>query len=163
MGNDLPDMFNTKLMIFWGWNPAENYPALKNYYLSLAKERGMKIILIDPRYTMDAEIYADQWIPIRRDTDTAMAIAMANVLFKQNLVDQTFVSKWIEPTGLQKYKDYVLGNSDGVDKTPQWAETITGVPAETITALATLWANSKPVALKITLNIGRKQFGEDAS
>ena len=92
-----------------------------------------------------------------------MAIAIANVLFKQNLVDQTFVSNWVEPTGLQKYKDYVLGNSDGVDKTPQWAETITGVPAETITALATLWANSKPVALKVSLTVGRKQFGEDAS
>ena len=63
MGNDLPDMFNTKLMIFWGWNPGENYPALKNYYLSLAKERGMKIILIDPRYTMDGG-------DIRRSMDT---------------------------------------------------------------------------------------------
>jgi anaerobic dimethyl sulfoxide reductase subunit A len=164
MGNDLPDLFNTKLAIFWGWNAAENYPNIKNYYLLLARERGMKIIVIDPRYTVDAEIYADQWIPIRRDTDTAMALALANVLFKENLVDQAFASKWIEPTGLQKYKDYVLGISDDkVDKTPEWAETITGVPAETIRELARLWAKSKPVALKVTLNIGRRQFGEDTS
>ncbi len=164
VGNELPDMFNTKLMIFWGWNPSENYPSANTYYLSLAKDRGMKIILIDPRYTMDAEIYADQWIPIRRNTDTAMALAIANVLFKENLVDQTFASKWIEPTGLQKYKDYVLGNSDDkVDKTPEWAETITGIPAETTRALAELWGKSKPVALKVTLNIGRLQFGEDTS
>jgi anaerobic dimethyl sulfoxide reductase subunit A len=163
-GNDSTDAFNTKLMIFWGWNPSENNPSVNAYYMLLAKERGTKFIVIDPRYTMDAEIYADQWIPIRRDTDTALAIAMANVLFKENLVDQAFVSKWVEPTGLQKYKDYVLGNSDDmVDKTPEWAETITGVPAETIRELARLVAKSKPVAFRVSLIIGRKQFGEDAS
>jgi anaerobic dimethyl sulfoxide reductase subunit A len=164
LGNDTVDMFNTKLMIFWGWNPAENNPSVNAYYMLLAKERGMKIIVIDPRYTMDSEIYADQWIPIRRDTDTAMALAIANVLFKENLVDQTFVSKWVEPEGLQKYKDYVLGSTDDkVDKTPEWAETITGVPAETTKELARLWAKSKPVALRVSLIVGRKQFGEDAS
>ena len=90
-----------------------------------------------------------------------MMIAMANVWFKEDLCDKEFITKWVEPEGLRQWKDYVLGASDGVDKTPQWAEKICGVPAETITEFARLYARSKPVNLNISFSLGRQFWGEN--
>ena len=63
------------------------------------REKGTPIIAIDHRYTWTAESLATQFIPIRPGTDVVLAMAMANVIFKQNLWDQDFVTKWVEPTG----------------------------------------------------------------
>ncbi|MFC2052623.1 molybdopterin-dependent oxidoreductase, partial [Chloroflexota bacterium] len=66
-----------------------------------------------------------------------------------------------EPDGLQRWKAYVLGMDDSVDKTPQWAERICGVPAETIGEFARLYARSKPVNLNVSWSIGRQFYGEN--
>ena len=55
------------------------------------------------------------------------------------------------------------GMGDGVDKTPQWAESICGVPAETIAAFARLYARSKPVNLNTAWTLGRQFYGENGS
>jgi len=133
----------------------------------MAREQGIPVIAIDHRYTWTTESLADQWIPIRPGTDVAMIFAIANVLFKQNLYDQAFVSKWVEPTGFAQWKDYILGNAAGddgkIDRTPEWAEAICGVPAATIRAFAQLYASSKPVNLLCGGSTGRQIFGENQS
>ena len=69
-----------------------------------------------------------------------MMLAVANVLFKENLYNANFVSKYVEPTGFAKWKAYVLGQTAGpdgaIDRTPEWAAPICGVPAATIRAFA---------------------------
>ena len=67
------------------------------YNLLHAKEGGIPIISIEPRYTQSVEVLADQWIPIRPTTDVAMMTAMANVWFKEDLCDkaQTHPFIWI--------------------------------------------------------------------
>ena len=107
----------------------------------------MKFISIDPRYTVDAQALNAQWIPIRQGTDMALILAMADVMFQQNLVNQAFVTQYVEPTGFATWKNYVTGVSDGVEKSPQWAAAITGIPAATIQALTQLYASSKPSKL----------------
>jgi anaerobic selenocysteine-containing dehydrogenase len=92
-----------------------------------------------------------------------MMVAMANVWFKEDLCDQAFIDKYVDTVGLEKWKDYVLGISDGTDKTPEWAETICGVPTETIAAFARLYAKSKPVNLNVALSLGRQFYGENGS
>ena len=90
-----------------------------------------------------------------------MMIAMANIWFKEDLCDKEFIKKWVDPDGLQHWKEYVLGTADGIDKTPQWAEKICGVPAETITEFARLYARSKPVNLNTAWSLGRQFYGEN--
>jgi anaerobic dimethyl sulfoxide reductase subunit A len=153
----------SKLIVLWGLNPASIMSSGMTYNLLQAKERGIPIICIEPRYTMSAEVLADQWIPIRPTTDVAMMIAMANVWFKEDLCDEEFVERWVEPEGLLRWKAYVLGKEDGVDKTPEWAERICGVPAETIEGFARLYARSKPVNLSVSLSLGRQFYGENAT
>lgn len=158
---DEVQIFNAKLIVLWGLNPLSTLSGAWAYNLLRARERGIPIIAIEPRYTPSVELLADQWIPIRPTTDVAMMIAMANVWFREDLCDQSFVAQYVEPVGLDQWKSYVLGMEDGIDKTPAWAETICGVPAETITEFARLYARSKPVNLNVAMAVGRQFYGEN--
>ena len=158
---DEGNMLKAKLIVLWGFNPGTTLSNHVVYTMMRARERGIPIISIEPRYTPTAETVASQWIPIRPTTDVAMMIAMANVWFKENLCDNDFIKKYVEPKGLQAWKEYVLGVTDSTDKTPQWAEQICGVPAETITQFARLYARSKPVNLHTAWSLGRQFYGEN--
>jgi len=159
-----PDMLaNAKLIVIWGYDPTigSNGPAFQfAYYVKLARERGIPVIFIDPRYTMGAAVLADQWIPIKPGTDTAMFMALAYELFKTDQWEKGFVSKYVEPEGFEKWRAYVLGESDGIPKTPEWAEIKCAVPAETIRALAHLVGNTRPSWLCCHWGVSRKSRGE---
>ena len=158
-GNSRDDLLNSRLVIMWGWNPADTvWVTNTSFYLAKAREAGVKIISVDPRFTDSAATFADQWIPIRPGTDTAMLIAMAYVMIEENLQDQKFLDTYT--VGFDKLKDYVLGMEDGVAKTPKWAEEITGVPADTIANLAREYAGVKPAALIVSFAPGRSAMGE---
>ena len=153
------DLVNSKLIIMWGWDPASTVSGTSTcWHLSRAKERGTKFISVDPRYTDSAATFADQWIPIRPSTDTAMVIGMAYVMIAENLYDREFIDTYT--IGFDKFKDYVLGEEDGIVKTPAWAEGITGVPAAIIEGLAREYATTKPAALMPSGAPGRTAYGE---
>ncbi len=159
------DGFNTKAVILWGWDPTTaggtgGPGSYVSYILKLITEKGIPAISVDVRYSAAAKITKAQWIPIRSGTDTAALLALANVLFKEDKWDKTYVANFVEPTGFQQWKDYVLGTSDGVDKTPQWAEPITGIPAQTLTALAEFFASHLPCLFVASCGPGRQYMGD---
>jgi anaerobic dimethyl sulfoxide reductase subunit A len=158
-GNARADLVNAKMIILWGCNPAETiFGTETRWYLTQAKEKGTKIICIDPRFTKSAATWASLWIPIRPGTDTALIVAMAYVIVKQGLQDQHFLDTYT--VGFGKFRDYVTGAEDGIAKTPSWAEKITGVPKETIEALAREYASTKPAAIIPGFGPGRTARGE---
>jgi len=157
-GNHESTYVDSKLIIMWGFNPATCHYGLgtKNYFMK-AKEKGAKIIVIDPRMSDTVMTMADTWIPIRPSSDTALIDAMAHTIWKEGLQDQQFMDKFCigfdedhmpdsVPTG-ESYHSHVFGLRDGVEKTPQWAEKITGIPASVIRELAIEYACTKPAAL----------------
>jgi len=161
-GNSREDLLNSRLLILWGWNPANNiWDPETNLYLARVREKGIKIIGIDPRYTDTVATFAHQWIPIRPGTDTAMLIAMAYVIITENLQDQAFIEKYT--TGFEEYRDYVLGKTDNIPKTPAWAEEMTTVPAEVTVALARQYATMKPATLIVGWGPARAAMGEQYS
>ena len=109
---------------------------------------------------MAASVLADQWIPIKPGTDTAMFMALAYVLFKEDLWNKQFVDKYVEPEGFKQWREYVLGITDNIQKTPEWAEKICAVPSETIDALARLIGHTKPAWLCCHWGVSRKSHGE---
>jgi len=159
MGNSREDFLNSRLIILWGWNPAVscNFGNTR-LYLAKAREAGVKIISVDPRHTDSAAVFAQQWIPIRPGTDTAMLLAMAYVLITKNLHDHTFLNNYT--VGFEEFKKYIMGKEDGVPKDPNWAEEITGVPSHTIITLARDFASKKPAALIDGFAVGRTAYGE---
>jgi len=128
------------------------------------------VICIDPRMSMSAISLADEWIPIRPGTDTAMMSAMTYVMISENLYDADFIHKYCVgfdssqmPPGLESeesYKDYILGNKDGIPKTPKWAEKITAVPAKTIIRITREYASQKPAVLYQGYAMQRRAYGE---
>ena len=153
------DLLNSKLIVMWGWDPCTTIQNTNtSWYLIQAKEAGIRIISIDPRFTSSTAIFADQWIPIRPGTDTAMLIAMAHVIITDNTQDQEFLDRFT--VGFDEFKAYVLGIDDGAPKTPEWAAQITGVPADTIRQLAREYAGSRPAALIAGIGPGRSAYGE---
>ncbi len=131
VANTRDDLLNSRLILMWGWNPSDTIQSTNTtFYVAQAKEKGCKIISVDPKYTDTTGMFADEWIPIRPSTDTAMLIAMAYVMVQEGLYDKTFVDRYT--LGFEQYKNYLLGAEDRVLKTPAWAEEITGVPAATI-------------------------------
>jgi len=163
VGFEAPDLFNSNLIVLWGWNPLIHWFGAVPYYLKLARERGIPVICIDPRYSPSAEVLADQWIPIRPGTDLAMLLAIAQVLFAEDLYDKEYVAQWVEPQGFHKWRAYVMGDEDGEAKTPEWAEEKCGVPAETIREFARLYARSKPVHLQFHYAPAKIHQGEYAA
>ena len=82
--------------------------------MKLVQERGCKFILIDPVYNVSADILGAQWIPIRPGTDTAFGLAVAHVLYTEDLYDHDYVAKWVEPEGFEEWRKYIVGDVDGV-------------------------------------------------
>ncbi len=153
------DLFNCGLIILWARDPVASRPRGNAVlYLTKARESGARIVYVGPVYNNSAVAFAHQWIPIRPGTDAAMLIAMAYVMITENLQDQAFLDKYT--IGFDRFKEYVLGNEDGVPKTPAWAEGITGVPAATIASLAREYATTKPAALMPSPAPGRTAYGE---
>ena len=159
VGHSREDLLNSKLIILWGWDPARMISGTNTMYQVIqARENGAKVIAIDPRYHDTAATVADEWIPIRPGTDTAMMVAMANVMIRENLHDKAFLDKYT--VGFDKFSQYVLGQEDGIDKTPQWASEICGVETDTIVSLAREYAATKPAALMDCQGPARSAMGE---
>ena len=170
-GNQRQDWLNSRLILMWGWNPAEMRDGTNSdYFLKLARQNGAKIVCIDPRHSLSAAALADEWIPIRPGTDAAMMTAMAYVMLTEGLLDIHFIHKYClgwdaatMPPGLEgeeSYSDYLLGARDGTPKTPAWAEAITAVPAQTIARIAREYATRKPAMLYQGYGMQRRAYGE---
>jgi anaerobic dimethyl sulfoxide reductase subunit A len=159
VGHSREDLLNSKLIIMWGWDPARMISGTDTIFnLIKAKEKGIKIVSIDPRFTDSAVVLADKWIPIIPGTDVAMMVAMAYIIIKEKLQDQQFLDKYT--VGFEYFKSYVMGDEDGIPKTPEWAEKITSVPATVIKDLALEYATTKPAALMDCQGPARSAIGE---
>ncbi|HTK90096.1 MAG TPA: molybdopterin-dependent oxidoreductase [Verrucomicrobiae bacterium] len=170
-GREPMDYVNSRLMLLWGWSPGDGHFGTGSMqYLRWAKQRGVRMICVDPRVTRTSAQVADEHVFIRPGTDAAMLLAMAEMIVSEGLHDQAFLDRHVQgfdeatlPAGAPagaSYRSYLLGLSDGIRKTPEWAEPLCGVPAATIRRLAREFATSKPAALHTGYAPGRTAYGE---
>ena len=144
-------------MILWGHNPNETVFGHTNHYFQQMKRSGTRFIVVDPRYSDTVASLADQWVPLLPTTDNALMDAMMYVIISENLHDSAFIARHAIgfdentlPEGVpaeESLMAYLFGEKDGVKKTPEWAERITHVPAQTIRQLARDYATTRPAAL----------------
>ncbi|MFT0846959.1 DMSO/selenate family reductase complex A subunit [Actinomycetaceae bacterium L2_0104] len=175
--NSTVDGQNSKLQVMFGLNQIETRMSGGGELYNLQhirKEKGIRTIVIDPRYSETALTIGDQWIAIRPGTDAALVAGLVHVMIAENLHDQDFLDTYCvgfddahlpegAPAG-SSYRAYVEGKGpDGIAKTPQWAADITGVPAETIVELAREIASAKPCAITAGWGMQRRANGENQS
>ena len=132
----------------WGWSPGDGHFGTGTFeYLRWARQRGTRIVCVDPRRTRTSRALADEHVFIRPSTDAAALIAMTQVIVAEGLQDQAFLDRLVlgfdeahlpargAPRAPRTARTS-MGEADGVPKTPEWAAPITGVPAATLRRLA---------------------------
>jgi thiosulfate reductase/polysulfide reductase chain A len=153
MGDERPlaDFLQSRYIMLFGWNPTS---AIKWVYLprilTKAVESGARLVIVDP-YLSDTAAHAAEWVPIRPGTDGAMALAMANVIVREKLYDETFIKDWT--IGFEEYAGYLQTT------TPEWAEKITSIPASNIERLARELAGNKPALVDTWSGPGQQSNG----
>ena len=143
MGDDRPlaDFANTKYALVFGWNllAATKWAHLPGIW-NLGRAKGAKMVYVDPFFNQTAA-KADEWVPIRPGTDGAFALALGHEIVKNKWYEDEFIKNY--SVGFDKYAELVK------DKTPEWAEKITSVPAETTRRIAKELASTKPAAVDV--------------
>ncbi len=90
------------------------------------KDLGIKCVHIDPYFNHTAALLGGKWLAPRPATSAALAHAIAYVWITEDLYDKDYVAE--RTTGFDEWQDYLLGDSDGIAKTPEWQEPETGRP-----------------------------------
>ncbi len=138
-------MKNAEMIVFWSSDPESTSGVYGAQEGTIRRDwvRQLKIpvVHIDPYLNSTASFMGGRWIAPRPGTDTAMALAIAQVWLENGSYDQDYVAKRTQ--GLEKWAEYIQGETDGTPKTPEWQEPITGVPARVVRALAEEWGKRK--------------------
>jgi molybdopterin guanine dinucleotide-containing S/N-oxide reductase-like protein len=138
---------NAEMIVFWSNDPDTTRGTYSGQDSSLwrqwLKEKGVKMVFIDPFYNYTNAVMGGKWIAPRQGTDTAIAMAIAHTWITEDTYNKDYVAN--RTIGFEKFKPYVMGETDGVPKTPEWAEAESGVDARVIRTLAREWAAKRTV------------------
>ena len=117
----LPDLEYTNLYLSFGSNPfeGEQWSRWLDHAILDGKERGMKMIVIEPRFS-HAAAKADEWIPVRPGKDVALILALCKQLVENNTIDTAFLTTYTNATQLVGEDGLILKNKDG--KPQVWDE-----------------------------------------
>ena len=151
MTNSIPEIREADLLFVIGSNTTEAHPIIA-MEMKRAVRRGAKLIVADPRAIWLSEI-ADYHLQLAPGTDVALLNAMTHVIIAEGLVDQDFIAKHTE--GFEAVREATR------ETTPEWAETITSVPAQMIRECARLYATTKKAGIYYTLGITEHTHGTD--
>ena len=137
---------HTEMVVYWSADPEASgngvYGAMEGTVRRRwLKELGVKSVVIDPYFNTTGGLLGDKWIAPRLGTDVAVGLAIAFTWLTEGTYDKEYIAG--RTVGFDEWKDYVLGETDGVPKTPEWAERESTVPAREIRALAREWAAKK--------------------
>lgn len=144
---------NSKVVVLWGSNPlvtlkiswvTDDGQAFG--YLEQLKKSGKKIIIIDPVRSETAKYFdkAELISPLP-NTDVTMMLGMAHHLISIGKYDKDFLENYT--IGFDKFKDYVLGKEDGIEKNASWASKICGINEKTIKELAELFFDNRTMMM----------------
>ena len=151
-GVDPESFIHSKFIIIWACNSVSTN--LHHWHIiKEAQKNGSKVVVIDA-YASKTAKEADWHICPKPGTDGALAMAMMHVIIDEGLVDQDYVDNYTVgyPELAEKAKD----------RTPEWAEAITGIPAEDIRKLAREYATTQPSAIRIGVALEKSWGGGQA-
>ena len=148
-GVDPESYIHSKYIVIWACNSMSTN--LHHWHIVHdAKKLGAKVVVIDSYASRTAK-QADWHIAPKPGTDGALAMAVINSIIEQDLVDKDYV------------EHYTIGYDELAERakqrTPEWAEEITGVAAEDIRKLAKELATEQPAAIRMGVALERHQGG----
>ncbi|MCG8324472.1 MAG: molybdopterin oxidoreductase family protein [Thiotrichales bacterium] len=148
-GLDPESYIHSKYIVIWACNSMSTN--LHHWHIVKdAQKKGAKVVVIDAYKSRTAK-EADWHVCPKPSTDGALAMALINSIIEQGLVDQDYVD------------NYTVGYEDLAEHskkhTPEWAEAITGIPADDIRKLARELATQQPAAIRMGVGLERHYGG----
>ena len=125
--------------------------------ISKCFENGVEFINISPLIDDAPEFLNAKQVSIRPNTDTALMLALANILIKNDSYDKEFIEKYT--VGFESFSAYVLGKKNNQECTPSWASEITKIPVDLIKELADKII-SKKTMISLSWSLQRASRGE---
>jgi predicted molibdopterin-dependent oxidoreductase YjgC len=150
MTNSIGDIHLADVLLVTGSNTTEAHPVISLEMKKAIRQRGAKLILIDPR-EIELANFASIHLRPRSGTDVALLNAMAHVIIADGLVKQEFITARTE--NFDALKEAVK------DCTPQWAEDISGVPADMIIEAAQVYSRAGSAAIFWAMGITQSSHG----
>jgi formate dehydrogenase alpha subunit len=150
MSNTASQVLENDVFIVTGSNTTENHPIIALQMKEAVEQRGARLIVIDPR-RIELVDFADLWLPLKPGTNVPVFTAMAYVIVEENLVNHNFIDDRTEG-----YTEFLAT----LEKfTPEYAEQISGVPAEDIRKAARMYATAKNAAIYWGMGISQLSHG----
>jgi anaerobic selenocysteine-containing dehydrogenase len=149
-GVDGREIAKSDLIVVWGGNPVSTQVNLMTHVAAARKERGARLVVIDPYRTATAE-QADLHLAPLPGTDGALACAVMQVLFKEGYADRDYMARYTDnPDGLERH----LATRD-----PAWAAGITGLAEDEILGFARLYGRTKRSYIRVGYGFSRSRNG----
>ena len=158
---------NTDLFVAFGGLPLKNTQVeyggharhVQRDYMEKAHAGGVEFISISPIRDDTNTALNSNWYPIVPNTDVALMLGLAYTLLENDLHDSEFLNRYC--VGFDRFEPYLRGQADQQPKTPEWASSICGIPAEEIRALAVRMAKNRTL-LTVSWALTRQEHGEHA-
>jgi len=149
-GLDGRELEDADLIVMWGGNPATTQVHVMTHVARARKDRGAKLVVVDPYRTQTAE-QADMHLMLRPGTDGALAAAVMHVLFRDGFADRSYMEKYTDvPEELEQHLK---------PRTPEWAAVITGLDPQQIVRFAHLYGGTNRSYLRIGYGFTRSRNG----
>jgi anaerobic selenocysteine-containing dehydrogenase len=149
-GVDGREIAKSDLIVVWGGNPVSTQVNLMTHVAAARRERGAKLVVVDPYRTATAE-QADIHLAPLPGTDGALACAVMHVLFREGFADRDYMARYADdPAGLEAH----LATRD-----PAWAARITGLSEDEILGFARLYGRTKRSYIRVGYGFSRSRNG----
>lgn len=145
------------LQVGWNCETHQSFPYLEQLKEKVAKGE-INVLSVDPVKNKTQRFLENDHLYINPQTDVAFMLAVAHVLYNEDLYDKEFIKTYC--LGFDTFIQYVQGETkDKVVKTPEWAAEICGVNAEKIREFARMLVNGR-TQLLFGWCIQRQEHGE---
>ena len=149
----MEDVHQSDLLILAGANTAEAHVVFHNR-IKRAKKAGLKIVVIDPRFTDTAKI-ADLHLPLRPNSDIDFFNLVSKRIIDENLVDEEFILNYVNNYDLLKNKFKRIPVTKMLKRT--------GLSKEQFEEFWTLYKNSPNIISAWTMGLNQSSQGVDKS
>lgn len=147
----MDDIFKSDLLILAGANTAEAHVVFHNQ-IKKAKKQGLKVVVIDPRFTDTAQI-ADIYLPIKVGSDIDFFNLLSKRLIDEELYNKEFVDQHINNFELLKNKFKRVAPTKMLKRT--------GLTQEQFEEFFTLYKQSENIITAWTMGLNQSVQGVD--
>ena len=150
LGPGAREAADSDFIVCWGSNPVATQVNLMSHITRARKERGAKLVVIDPYRGATAAV-ADSHLAIRPGTDGALACAVMQVLFAEGFADRDYMARYADcPDRLEAHLK---------TRTPAWASAITGLDEAAIVEFARAYGAAKRSIIRVGYGFSRSRNG----